>query len=341
MAVPSEYLEQARRDLWERPLFTFIPDRDLPPATSTADPGAGTRVVFAGFPSDYSLAFLLTLLELDVRLSGIVTSPGAHEAILGDNALSRIADHLGISLLRAWRINDEHARMQLAEMEPELVVMASFDQIIGARALAIPSHGWLNVHPSLLPHYRGPEPVYWAIADGAAQTGITLHRAVAKFDAGPIMAQARVAIEPDDNAGTLTKRIVSAGVTLLPHAIDGVLHDLPGTPPDLEHGSYRPAVGHRDLRGAATAVEAERMVRAGFPNMLAWAEVAGVSCFVSRARLVGVGSRGSGPLLQYPDGALELTGTAPTCGCHHDVSDCPHREVFQRSASGAAHATAK
>lgn len=339
MAVHSEYLEQARRELWGRPLFTFIPDRDLPPVTSTVDPGNGTRVAFAGFPSDYSLGFLLALLELDVRLSGIITSPGAHPAILGDNALSRIAGHLGIPLLRAWRINDEHARMQLAEIAPELVVMASFDQIIGARALVLPQRGWLNVHPSYLPQYRGPEPVYWAIADGATQTGITLHRAVPKFDAGPIMAQAPVPIEAGDNAGTLTKRIVAAGVKLLPHAVNGMLRGAPGFMPDVAQGSYRPTVGHRDLRGAPTAVEAERMVRAGFPNMLAWAEVGGVPCYVSGARLAGGAGGGSGPVLQYPDGGLELTKTAPTCGCHHNVADCPHREVRPAAASGAAHAT--
>ena len=341
MAVHSEYLEHARRELWVRPLFTFIPDRDLPATTSTVDPGAGKRVAFAGFPSDYSLAFLLALLDLEVRLCGIITSPGAHPAILGENALSRIADHLGVPLLRAWRINDEHSRMQLAEMEPELVVMASFDQIVGNRALVLPRRGWLNVHPSYLPEYRGPEPVYWAIADGATETGVTLHRAVPKFDAGPIIAQAPVPIEAGDNAGTLTRRIVAAGVKLLPHAVDGMLVGTPGVVPDLAQGSYRPAVGHRDLRGAATAAEAERMVRAGFPNMLAWVEFDGVPCYVSGARLVVGGGAGSGPVLQYPDGGLELTTTAPTCGCHHDVADCPHREVRPAATSGAAHATSE
>lgn len=339
MAVHSEYLEQARRELWGRPLFTFIPDCDLPPPTSTVDPGTGSRVVFAGFPSDYSIAFLLALLELDVRLSGIVTSPGAHPAILGDNALSRIADHLGIPLLRAWRVNDEHSRMQLGEMDPELVVMASFDQIVGARALLLPRAGWLNVHPSYLPQYRGPEPVYWAIADGANETGVTLHRAVPKFDAGPIIAQSHVPVESDDTAGTLTKRIVAAGVQLLPRAVDGMLQGSPGVVPDLDHGSYRPAVGHRDLRAAATAVEAERMVRAGFPNMLAWTAVDGLPCYVSQARLVTGASTGSGPVLQYPDGGLELTSSAPTCECHHNMADCPHREVPTTAASGAAHPT--
>lgn len=326
MAVDSDYLERARRELWARELFSFIPDRDLPAPAGTVDPGHGPQVAFAGFPSDYSLAFLLALLELDVRLCGIVTSPGAHPAILGDNALSRIADHLDVPLLRAWRINDDHTRISLAEMHAELVVMASFDQIVGARTLAIPAHGWMNVHPSLLPHYRGPEPVYWAIAEGASESGITLHRAVPKVDTGPIMAQAAVPLRPDDTAGTLTKRLAEAGVELLPDAIAAMLHDTAGRLPDLSQGSYRSSVGHRQLEMAHSAVEAERMVRAGFPNMLAWALIEGRPTYVRGARILE-GDAGAGhPVLRFGDGTLELTETAPTCGCHHNVADCQHRE---------------
>ena len=327
MAVDSDYLERARRELWGRELFSFIPDRDLPPPGGSVEPGPGPLVAFAGFPSDYSLAFLLALLELDVQLSGIVTSPGAHPAILGDNALSRIAEHLGVPLLRAWRINDDHARMNLAGMRPELVVMASFDQIIGPRALAIAEHGWMNVHPSLLPHYRGPEPVYWAIAEGAAESGITLHRAVPKVDTGPIVAQAAVTILPGDSAGTLTRRLAEAGVQLLGEAVAAMLHDAPGRQPDLSRGSYRSSVGHRQLETARSVVEAERMVRAGFPNMLAWALVEGRPTYVRSARIAATGTAEERPVLHFDDGVLELTETAPTCGCHHNVADCEHRET--------------
>ncbi|MBV8196143.1 MAG: hypothetical protein JOY80_11530 [Candidatus Dormibacteraeota bacterium] len=325
MAVVSEYLDRVRRDLWAQELFTFIPDRDLPPASNEATVGDGPRIAFAGFPSDYSLAFLLAALQLEVRPCGIITSPGAHPAILGDNALSRIAAHLGVPLIRAWRINDEHARLHLAALDAEAVVMASFDQIVGARALAIPRHGWLNIHPSLLPLFRGPEPVYWAIADGAFETGITLHRAAPKVDAGPILAQGAVAIQPDDSAGTLTKKLVSRGVELLPRAFDALLADEPGTMPDLSHSSYRTSVGHRSLEEAATAAEAERMVRAGFPNMLAWAPVDGVPRYVCSAKTIA-DRETRHPVLHYPDGGLELVETRATCGCHHDVADCPHRE---------------
>jgi methionyl-tRNA formyltransferase len=306
-------------------MFTFIPTRDLPPPDDTVDQRGEAAIVFAGFPSDYSLGFLLALLRLDVHLVGIITSPGANPAILGDNALSRISDHLQIPLIRAWRINDEHSRMQLSHLHPHAVVMASFDQIVGHRALDIPRHGWMNIHPSLLPRYRGPEPVYWAIADGATETGITLHKAVPRFDSGPVLASAAVAIEPDDTSGTLTKRLVARGVALLPQALDALLHDDPGAPLDMSNASYRPPIGHRSLSQARSASEAERLVRAGVPNMLAWARVDGRDIYVREAVMVHNGTGPDGMVLTFPDGGLRITDASDACGCHHNVPDCPHR----------------
>ena len=325
MAVSSSYIDAARTALWRQSSFSFIPDRDLPPPTDTVALSAGPRVVFAGFPSDFSLGFLYALLGLDVQLAGIVTSPGAHPAILAENALSRVTTHLGVPLIRAWRINDEHSLLALAETHADAMVMASFDQIIGLRALQLPHHGWLNIHPSLLPEYRGPEPVYWAIADGATRTGITLHRAVPRVDTGPILAQAEVAVAADDTSGTLTRRLVEAGVGLLGPALEALLDGATGRIPDLGRATYRSSVGHRPLESAATAVEAERMVRAGVPNMLAWATVDGVPAYVRAARIVGPGEAARAPVLTYADGSLELVETASLCGCHHDASECPHR----------------
>ena len=327
MATSSAYLDQVGRDLWARDVFTFIPDRDLPPPPETITPGGGPRVAFAGFPSDFSLAFLLRLLQLDVQPVGIITSPGAHPAILGDNALSRIADHLGIPLIRAWRVNDEHSRFELEELNLDAVVMASFDQIVGARALALPKHGWLNVHPSRLPAYRGPEPVYWAIADGAPITGITMHKAAPKVDSGPILAQSAVPILPTDTTGTLTKRLVEAGMPLLPVAVDGLLHDSTGIEVDMSDSSYRTSIGHRSLEEAGSAEEAERMVRAGAPNMLPWVMRDGRAVYVREARVANGESPDGLPVLHYPNGDLLLVETMDTCGCHHNTNDCAHRRT--------------
>lgn len=323
MATTSDWLTSAERELWARECFSFIPDRRFDPPEGTPVRGGGPRVVFTGFPSDYSLAFVLALLRLDVELAGIVTSPGAHPAILGTNALGQIAEHLSIPLFLHWRVNDEHARQDVAALSPALGVIASFNQILGSRVLAIPDHGWLNIHPSALPAYRGPEPIYWTIADGAPEAGITLHRAVPKFDAGPILAQRLLTVAEDETAGTLTHRLCRIGTEALGEAVAAMLADDPGVQPDLAAGSYRPSVGHRDLAEAGSAVEAERMVRAGVPNMPAWAQLDGHPVYVTRARAVTDCGADAG--LRFPDGCLQLVETAVACGCHHDQPDCPHR----------------
>lgn len=330
MAMRSAWLRARREALWAQPSFRFIPDVVFPEPSSNeraAQEGDGSRVAFCGFPSDYSLAFLLALLELDVDLVAIITSPGAHPVITGTNALSQIADHVGVPLLRMWRVNDEHSRLDLASLDLTGVVMASFDQIIGARALAIPKNGWLNVHPSALPRYRGPEPVYWVIADGEAHTGITLHRAVPKFDAGPVLARRLIDVRPDDTSGTLTRRLSAAGAEVLGKAVSRLLAGDPGEPLDMSQATYRPSVGHRRLDTAPDAVTAERMVRAGEPNMPGWTLLNGAPAYVHAAE-VAPDCAGAGVL--FADGCLRLTRYEEVCGCHHDAVDCPHLEGWSQ-----------
>jgi methionyl-tRNA formyltransferase len=321
----SPALTRQRESLWAQHEFSFIPDRDVAPLEGEARSQPGQRVLFAGFPSDFSLAFLLALVDVDdVEVVGLLTSPGAHEAILGDNALSRIADHVGVPLLRAWRVNDEHTLIDLTALDLDAVVMASFDQIIGTRALAVPRHGWMNVHPSALPARRGPEPVYWTIADGDPIAGITLHRAVAKVDAGPILAQRTLEVAPDDTSGTLARRLSAAGVEALGGAVTRLLTDDPGDPIDLTGATYAPSVGHRHIDAAASAATALRLIRAGVPNMPAWTLVGDRVVYVLAAH-AGAPEDGR-PGIVFADGAITLDHLREQCGCHHNLVSCPHRQ---------------
>ncbi len=325
MATRSAALDRLRESLWQRREFSFIPDRNVAPLDGEARSSGEHRLLFAGFPSDYSLAFLLALLEIeDVEVVGVLTSPGAHEAILGDNALSRIADHIGVPLLRAWRVNDEHSLLDVAALDLDGVVMASFDQIIGARMLAVPRKGWINVHPSALPARRGPEPVYWTIAEGDTVAGITLHRAVPKVDAGPVLAQRTVQVAPDDTSGTLARRLSEAGVGVLGDAIGRLLSGDPGEPIDLSGATYAPSVGHRHVDAAPSTEAALRMIRAGVPNMPAWTTVDGRITYVLAAHAGAPAPGEEG--IAFADGEITLDELRQQCGCHHNLVSCPHRQ---------------
>jgi methionyl-tRNA formyltransferase len=325
VATRSVALDHLRQSLWDRREFSFIPDRDVAPLEGDAHSMGDRRVLFAGFPSDYSLAFLLALLEIDdVAVVGLLTSPGAHQAILGDNALSRIADHIKVPLLRAWRVNDEHSLLDVGALDLDGVVMASFDQIVGARMLAVPRNGWMNIHPSALPARRGPEPVYWTIADGDPTAGITLHRAVPKVDAGPVLAQRTLAVAADDTSGTLARRLSDVGTDALPGAVARLLSGDPGDPIDLSGATYAPSVGHRHVDAAPSAQAALRMIRAGVPNMPAWTTIGGRTMYVLAAHAGAPPPGRAG--MAFADGDISLDELREQCGCHHNLVSCPHQQ---------------
>ena len=101
------------------------------------------------------------------------------------------------------------------ELAPDLVVVAAFGRIVPAALLNVPKHGFVNVHPSLLPKYRGPSPVVTAILDGIEETGVSLMLLDEGIDSGPVLAQQQTPIGPDEMADTLTTRLFEMGGTLL------------------------------------------------------------------------------------------------------------------------------
>ncbi len=330
-AGAGAWLASVERWLWDRRAFAMVPDLVLPEEPSEgpkAPPQGAPRVAFVGFPSHYSVALLLALLRTGVEVVGLATSLGANPAIAGRNALSQIADHLGIPLLRLARVNDYDSVVALRRLHAELMVVASFDQILHERALAIPRLGWMNVHPSLLPLYRGPEPVYWAIVAGETESGISFQRLARGIDAGPLLLQRRTEIQTDDDSGTLTKRLVRLGACAMAEAVALALAGATGAALNLERGSYYTSVGHRRVDGAGSAELADRLVRAGNPNMLAATQCAGRLCYVLKARRVDAQDLALGPRLHFPDGDLILEETVDRCGCHHGepVGSCPHDE---------------
>ena len=327
----SPWLGRVESWLWAKSEFRMVPDLWIPLLPGRADhptPTAGPRVGFVGFPSDFSLATLLALIRSGVQLAGIATSVGANPAIVGENALSQVADHLGVPLLRLARVNEYDSLVALERLWAELFIVASFDQILSERALRIPPLGWVNVHPSLLPRYRGPEPVYWAIANGDKEAGVSFQRVAREIDAGPLLAQQRSPILASDTAGTLTRRLTELGAHGVAEVVGRAIAGEQGAPMDLSEGSYYTSVGHRRIDHADSALMAERLVRAGNPNMLAATACGGRVCYVIRTRIVAPSDPAPGPRLNFPDGDLLLEETTDRCGCHHGepVGSCPHDE---------------
>ena len=108
-------------------------------------------------------------------------------------------------------LNDSRLVQHFRELAPEIVVVAAYGLLIPPEMLDVPRHGFLNIHPSLLPRYRGPSPVPGAILDGADETGVSLMLLDRGWDTGPVLAQKSTKILPGEKADSLTDRLFSDG----------------------------------------------------------------------------------------------------------------------------------
>lgn len=191
------------------------------------------RIVFMGSP-EFAIPSLERLLDAGHEIAGVYTQPdlaagrGQH---LQAPPVKRFALERGLPVFQPERLRRPEAIAELAAMRPELIVVAAYGQILRPAVLAIPPHGALNVHASLLPRYRGPAPVVAAILDGAGETGVTIMLVDEHMDTGPILAQRATPIAPEDTAGTLTDRLATLGADLLidvvPRWLEGKIEPRP------------------------------------------------------------------------------------------------------------------
>src|ERR1700694_606128 len=227
----------------------------------------GLRVVFCGIPSDFGTAFLLYLIERRVNLVAAVCSTRWQRTHPKPDLVARIAGHLGRPGEVPANANAEPFVRSLRAYRPDVVVMASFDQILAAETLAVPTRGWVNIHPSPFPRHRGAGPISSTIVNGDTEAGITIHQTVPRIDAGPILAQRRVAVSKDDNAGTLSKRLVGEGLPALGETLARLdAGTVQVVPPNLERGTYEPPVRQTELDWDQPFEQINRLVRAGHPD---------------------------------------------------------------------------
>jgi methionyl-tRNA formyltransferase len=178
------------------------------------------RIVFMG-TRDIAVPVLSQLLAEQARgwqVTGIVTQPDRRAGRSGREQappVKAVGVAHAVPLLQPETLRDPAAFAFLERAAPDVGVVASYGLLLGKRVLALPRHGWLNVHPSLLPKHRGPSPVVSTILAGDTLSGVSIIRLVAKMDAGPIIDQVAVPIEPSETAGGLTERLGVLGAQRL------------------------------------------------------------------------------------------------------------------------------
>ena len=240
------------------------------------DPGAGAlKLVFAGTPA-VALPSLRALLASRHEVVAVVTRPdapagrGRHER---RSPVSVLAAEAGIPVLTPARPREPEFLARLAELEPDCCPVVAYGALVPRAALDIPRHGWVNLHFSLLPAWRGAAPVQAAVLHGDAVTGATTFRLEEGLDTGPVFGVLTETVRARDTSGTLLERLSGSGAGLLVATLDGIEDGtlVPQVQP-TDGVSLAPKITVDDAQvdWAAPALRVDRLVRACTPAPGAW-----------------------------------------------------------------------
>ncbi len=277
------------------------------------------RTVFLG-TSEFAAAVLARLHDSPHRPALVVTRPDSPQGRgrrLRPPAAAIAAASLGLDVLQPQSINGDEARAAIAAVAPGAVCVCAYGALIKEPLLS--EHRLLNVHPSLLPRWRGAAPIERAILAGDARTGVSIITLTAGLDSGPISLQAVEEIRPDDDYGTLAERLQALGGDLLVRVLD---EDPPPTEQPDVGVTYADKLAAEDRRldPARPAAELARRVRALTPHIGAYVELPGGDRLgVVRAHVVDRVAVVEGELILEPprpvlgcaEGALELVTVHP------------------------------
>ncbi|MGA8249069.1 MAG: methionyl-tRNA formyltransferase, partial [Nocardioides sp.] len=238
------------------------------------------RVVFAGTP-DAALPALAAVAASDHELVGVVTRPDAATGRgrrLTPSPVAEAAQALGVRLLKPAHPRDSDFQETLRALAPEACPVVAYGALLPQSVLDIPPRGWVNLHFSLLPRWRGAAPVQHAIWAGDDVTGATTFRLVRELDAGPTYGVMTETIRPRDTTGDLLARLAEGGAALLVATLDGIADgSLEERPQSGDDVSLAPKVGVDDARVDWTRAAAviDRQIRACTPAPGAWTTYAG------------------------------------------------------------------
>jgi methionyl-tRNA formyltransferase len=186
---------------------------------------APLRIIFCGTPA-FAVPTLRLLLGLpEFKIEGVVTQPDRARGRgneVSSAPVKAAALAAGIPVYQPQKIRAEEAYEYFRGAAPDVVVIIAYGQIIPARLIEIPRLGWINLHGSLLPKYRGAAPIHWAIANGETRTGLTTMRIDAGLDTGPALMKYETEIGAEETAPELYARLAEAGAPLMVDTLRGI-----------------------------------------------------------------------------------------------------------------------
>jgi len=179
------------------------------------------NIIYFG-SSDFGIPSIKALIETGHKISCIVTQPDKKQGrgmSLGQTPIKKLAQTYKIPVFQPSRINTAEAESALQKYKPDLFVVIAYGQILSSKILKIPRIMPINAHASYLPFYRGAAPINWAIINGRKETGVSIIKMTEGMDAGPIIKQETIRIEPQDNAISLENKLSTLAAKLLIESI--------------------------------------------------------------------------------------------------------------------------
>jgi len=210
------------------------------------------RILFCGTPHFAVPTFIHLLAQPDIEIAAVITQPdrprGRGQEI-SESPVKAAAIAANVPVHQPEKIRSPEARDLLANLAPDCIVIIAYGQIIPAALLTIPKLGWINLHASLLPKYRGAAPINWAIANGETQTGLTTMRIDAGMDTGNILLQEELDIAPEETAPELAASMAEAGAPLMLDTLRRMAAgNLASRPQNNAEATYAPLLKKEDGR---------------------------------------------------------------------------------------------
>lgn len=249
------------------------------------------RCVFAGTP-DVAAVALERLLASSHSIEAVITRPDARSGrgrALAPSPVAEVAERAGVEILKPASLRDGDILERLRRIAPDVAPIVAYGGLVPPDALVIPAHGWVNLHFSLLPRWRGAAPVQHAIWRGDEVTGASTFLLEEGLDTGPVFGTVIEEVDPGDTSGALLHRLASVGADLLVDTLDLLESGAAAPVPQVGESSYAPKLTVDDalVRWAAPAFAVDRQVRACTPAPGAWTTVDGERLGVGPVAVVG------------------------------------------------------
>ncbi|HEU0213279.1 MAG TPA: methionyl-tRNA formyltransferase [Jiangellaceae bacterium] len=238
------------------------------------------RVLFAGTP-EVAVPSLRAILASRHDVVAVLTRPDAPAGrgrVLTPSPVAKVAGDVRVELLRPVRPSEPEFLARLAEIAPDCAAVVAYGGLIPRAALDVPKHGWVNLHFSLLPAWRGAAPVQHAVLAGDEVTGASTFRLEEGLDTGPVYGSVTETIRPGDTSGNLLDRLADSGARLLVATLDGIEDGALVATPQPNHGvSSAPklTVADAEVHWSAPALRVDRLIRACTPAPGAWTTLRG------------------------------------------------------------------